>query len=52
MKQIRSDGSEEMSFSDGTRVEIGVNGEKTLHLANGEKEMHTAEYKVRGFLSG
>ena len=47
MKQIRSDGSEEMSFSDGTRVEIGVNGEKTLHLANGEKEMHTAEYKVR-----
>ena len=35
-----------MNFSDGTRVEIDTNGDRTLHLANGEKEMHTQEYKV------
>ena len=48
MKKISADGAEDMSFTDGTRVEVKPNGDRTLRLLNGQIEVHTAEYKVRG----
>ena len=48
MKKISADGAEDMSFTDGTKVEVKPNGDRTLRLLNGQIEVHTAEYKVGG----
>ncbi len=46
MKKVSTDGSEDMSFPDGTRVEVKPNGDRTLRLLNGQREIHTADFKV------
>lgn len=51
MKKIDKDGAEDLAFPDGTKVEVKVNGDRTLLLANGQKEIHTTEYKVTSFLA-
>ncbi len=35
------------TFSDGTRVEVTVDGDRILYLANGQREEHTKVSKLK-----
>lgn len=40
------DGSEEITYLDGSVVTISTKGDRVLLLPNGQKEIHTEEHKV------
>ncbi|KAI4454568.1 t complex protein 10 [Holotrichia oblita] len=52
LRVAKRDGSETISYPDKTRVEIGVDGEKIIHLPNGQKEIHNSEHMRREYPDG